>query len=384
MPQPFPETHPAEWKPGLIGKPGHRHEGDLMPRISLKSRIAGTLAVAAVALGTLGVGAAHAATTPGIAYDGIQNVLAVQTPNHSLKIYYQAGGVWQNQTIAGPGTTYSAPSVTRHGISVAIAAEGPHHTLRYYVQAGPLWHEQTVAGASSTFSAPSIAQYGGGEVIAAEGPLSTLRYYYQAGATWHGQTVAGVLSTFSAPSVTQFGAQVAVAAEGLNRSLRVYTRVGNTGSWSAQSAAGGGTTFSAPSITASGGVLFATAQGPGGSLKYYQRGAVPLWHKLTIAAGGTTSAPSIAVNTSALPNRIYIAVQGTSHRLLAFRANITNLAFTQQVVAFINSTYSAPSVVAPGDNLIAAAGPGNSLWLWRQNGINPWLGLQVAPAGSVG
>ena len=134
--------------------------------------------------------------------------IAVQGPHHSLLLYWATpGSAWNEQTVAGPGTTYSDPSIFVRSAAPAgeadIVAEGPHHSLLYYYAAGlgSPWTATEVAGPGSTYSAPSIyvrdvAPLGEADIVA-EGPDHSLYYEWaRVGGSWNRDQVAGPGSTY--------------------------------------------------------------------------------------------------------------------------------------------------------------------------------------------
>jgi hypothetical protein len=347
-----------------------------MSRISVKAGIAGAL-TAAAALGTLAAGTAHAATTPAVA-TGTNVAFAFETPNHSLALSVAPfpGATPVTTIIAGPGAAYSAPSVIQNGGGqIAIAVEGPNHTLRYYWQAGS-WVFQTVGIPGSTYSAPSISRWVGmSDAIAAEGLGDTLDFYHQAGAGWTPeQTVGGLLSSVTAPSMVNVGlGQVTIAAQALGGELNTYANAGT--SWSTTNVDGFASTASAPSLANDAGKLVLAAQGPGKTLHVYESPAPSVWVP-SLTVGGAFSAPSVAAS----PGRVNVAVQGAGrsldnyHSATAFPGSWT----LQPPVAGAFSTYSAPSSATFGpDNLITAAGFGNSVQYYYQFGIGPWFNRTV-------
>jgi hypothetical protein len=134
--------------------------------------------------------------------------IAVQGPHHSLLLYWATpGSGWSEETVAGPGTTYSDPSIFVRSADPAseadITAEGPHNSLLYYYAAslGSPWTAVEVAGPGSTYSAPSIfvrdvAPLGEADIVA-EGPDHSLYYEWaRVGGSWNRDEVAGPFSTY--------------------------------------------------------------------------------------------------------------------------------------------------------------------------------------------
>ena len=113
-----------------------------------------SLVVAATAvLGSLGLAPAMASPGPSMTVNGNSVNIAIQGPHNSLKFYWAVNGsaTWHAETIAGPGTTFSAPSMTVNGNSVNISAMGPGDRLKFFwaVNGTATWHPETVAGIGS-------------------------------------------------------------------------------------------------------------------------------------------------------------------------------------------------------------------------------------------
>lgn len=152
-----------------------------------------------------GTGTTYSA--PACGYD------AFEGPGHDLNIVAAFEGrgndlqVWAvsdlravTETVAGPGTTFSAPAVALGNSSISIAALGSHKSLDFYWQAvapgqapnASGWHQEQVAGTGSTFSVPTMAEGNNSTTIAAEGPHHSLSFYWQpyGGTTWNYETAA--------------------------------------------------------------------------------------------------------------------------------------------------------------------------------------------------
>jgi hypothetical protein len=212
-----------------------------MSRISVRTRVTGTLAAAA-AIAALGVGsAAQATTTPSIANDANSAVIATEGPGHSLQFYWQAAGTtpWHRETVAGLGTTYSAPTVTQDGNSAVIAAEGPNHSLRFYwaVNGTSTWHRELVAVHKLDQSAPAISVNTGVSPsrinIVTEGPEhSAFDFWQSTGALgWNVELVGLVNSTHSAPGVSSNTVGTLVTAAGPGGGLLFYWEGNGTTTW---------------------------------------------------------------------------------------------------------------------------------------------------------
>src|SRR5580692_8819543 len=97
------------------------------------SRIVAILAVAVMA-GAATAAQADASTGPSVILNGNDTDIAVQGSDDSLTFYYAADGssTWEADTVAGPGTTYSAPAMILNGSTVDIAAEGKDGSLDFF------------------------------------------------------------------------------------------------------------------------------------------------------------------------------------------------------------------------------------------------------------
>lgn len=364
-----------------------------MSRISVKGRIAGTLAAAA-ALGTIGAGTAQAVTTPGIANDVSRVAVAIETPAHGLQLYWQANGTvpWHAETVAGPGTTFSAPTVTRDGSLLIIAAEGPNHSLEFYWQLGSGWHREIVAGPGTAYSAPSVATVNSSHVIAVQGAGNRLRYYWQYNvlSPWHGQTVAGPGTTFSKPSVTQAVVQgagkVLIAAEGAGQSLRAYYTDSITGPFVGETVDGPGTAVDAPSVTSDGNLVLLASEAAGGRVNFYWTNVLPLWHPETVVASGAISAPSLSVNPGVFPSRINVVFRGTFGTLLDYSqpTGQTPGTWHGEEIGGILESISAPSAsYNTVGNLVTTGGLGGALrFYWEANGSSTW-NPEIVPGAVV-
>ena len=186
---------------------------------AVTAALAAGSAAAPAALGSVEAGqapalpalaAASAARATGSVFvtgSGLADIV-VEGPHHSLLLYWATpGSNWNEQTVAGPGTTYSDPAVfvraAAPGGETDIVAEGPHNSLRYYYASTPQspWTEVTVAGNHTTYSAPSIyvrdvAPLGEADIVA-QGPHHSLYYEWaRVGGSWNRNNVAPSGSTY--------------------------------------------------------------------------------------------------------------------------------------------------------------------------------------------
>jgi hypothetical protein len=194
--------------------------------------------------------------------------IAAEGPGHRLEYYYNYDGKrgWAQSTVAGPNTTYSPPAMVRFsntsGNGTEIAAQGSGNQLDYYWNVDgmpPPWNQATVAGANTTYSAPAIVRFsnslGNGTEIAAEGPGNQLDYYWNVDGTpppWNQSAPAGPGTTYSAPAMVRFsnssGNGTEIAAEGPGHRLEYYTNIDITPGWPLTTVRGPGTTYSAPAM----------------------------------------------------------------------------------------------------------------------------------------
>ena len=90
--------------------------------------------------------------------------IAAEGPANSLDFYWAFNGssTWGPETVAGPGTTFSAPAITGNDGYANIAAEGPGSSLDFYWQQNGTtpWHPEPVPGTSGAVdSAPAIVAF---------------------------------------------------------------------------------------------------------------------------------------------------------------------------------------------------------------------------------
>jgi len=178
----------------------------------------------------------------------------VEGPNHSLIDWnqndYLAGGAWYENVIAGDNTTFSAPSgidITESDYVLEVAYQGLNNSLKYsWAVAGTPSSSETVAGPGTTFSAPSLALGNNSTSIAAQGPNHSLEFYWQTigGTVWGQESVNGSNSTYSAPSIGEGNNSTGITVEGHDHTLDFYwqTYGGSTG-WNPEAAAGNWTTY---------------------------------------------------------------------------------------------------------------------------------------------
>ena len=164
---------------GLGGRmPGQKYRGIAALAVA---------ATASLALGAAGLVPAMASTPPSMTVNHGAVNIAIQGPNDSLRFFWAFNGTsnWHAETVAGPGTTFSAPSMTVNGNDVNIAAMGPNHRLKFYwaVNGTSNWHPETVAGPGTTFSAPSMTVNGNAVNISACGPRNRLKFYWAVNGT---------------------------------------------------------------------------------------------------------------------------------------------------------------------------------------------------------
>jgi hypothetical protein len=64
-------------------------------------------------------------------------------------IYWAVNGTptWHAETVAGPGTTFSAPSIGENSTGPSITTVGPRGMLKFYwaVNGTPTWYPEQVA-----------------------------------------------------------------------------------------------------------------------------------------------------------------------------------------------------------------------------------------------
>jgi hypothetical protein len=138
-------------------------------------------------------------------------IIAVDGPANSLDFYGATNGsaTWHPETVAGPGTTYSAPAVIGNDGSANVVAEGPNNTLTCYWQENGdnLWNPEPVQG-SELEGQPVITteSFDGTDMvdIVAQGPVFGLESYVQVNTSgvWVFGNVYGSGIATSAPAVT--------------------------------------------------------------------------------------------------------------------------------------------------------------------------------------
>jgi hypothetical protein len=166
------------------------------------------------------------------------------------------GTGWHQTPLAALGTTYSAPAAISYAGSltpVGAAYEGPQNSLQFswsfIPPAGPVGLPgypvtETVAGPGSTFSAPSIGIGNDVTSIAAQGPDHDLDFYvYTSGQwTWNEDSVSSD-SAYSPPSIGEANGATSIVAEGPSHSLLFYWQDYSASSWAQEVAAPDGTTY---------------------------------------------------------------------------------------------------------------------------------------------
>ena len=280
-------------------------------------RVAAVLAVA-VMIGGATAAQAAASTGPSVILNGNDTDIAVQGPNDSLTFYYAADGssTWEADTVAGPGTTYSAPAMILDGSTVDIAAEGPDGSLDFYsaTTGTSTWHSEVVAGEYNIGSAPAIILDGSTVDIAAESQENNLWFFSAASGTssWNHELINNQGTTFSAPSMILSGGDVDVAIEGLDNSLVSYRVPIGGDQWTPVNIAGPGTTFSAPAMIQNGSGVDFAAQSVNNALMLYWSANGTTTSSSEIVDGDVAfSAPSMILNSGGVD----IAVQGQDNAL---------------------------------------------------------------------
>ena len=196
-----------------------------------------------------------------VAQVGSSSVIAVEGPGGSLLYYWQPIGSqqWNQEIVLRPGSgfTCSGPSVAQVGDSSVIAVQGNQagpsmpgqgdgdNFLVFFWQpiGSQQWNQESVAGYGTTFSAPSVAQVGNSTVIAVEGPDGQLQFYWQpiGSQQWNPEVVADPGWAFSAPSVAQVGNSSVIAVEGPDGSVLFYWQPIGSLQWNREAVAPAGT-----------------------------------------------------------------------------------------------------------------------------------------------
>jgi hypothetical protein len=240
---------------------------------------------------------------PSIAQCGDYVFIAVQGPGHSLSVYWQEGGAWQQpQQVAKPGFAFSAPSLIQINDLACIAVQGPDNSLVFYSQSiddpswpGTMWNPQTIRGATAV-STPSLAQIGAVPAIAVEGLYSALDFHIQRAGTWTTEHVAPSPFAASSPSLAQVGDSACIAVQIPGHALRFYWQTIGTSHWNPEPVAGDDSTYSAPSLAQIGTSACIAARGSGDSVRYYwQTIGTGRWHpEPPVAIAATQVTASLA------------------------------------------------------------------------------------------
>jgi serine/threonine protein kinase len=251
------------------------------------------------------------------------------------------------------------------------------------------------AGVAAPGTIPSVAVIGGQDVDAVTGPGGTLTMSWaDPGSTvWHSEPVAGPGAALSAPAIATVEKYTEIAVEGPGHSLWLYRAVSGSSSWSGTRISGA-VAYSAPSAAGgqfSGGYQDHIAvQGPDNSLLFYMLDGTSVAYSTRLA--GPHSAFSVPSSSVFVDEDDLVAVEGPDNSLNMYDGS--QLAanggppWSTWNVAGPGTTYSAPSVAAPGGFItIGAEGPDHSLRMyWGDEGREPsvnWTFGSVAPAGTT-
>jgi hypothetical protein len=86
----------------------------------------------------------------------MNSMVAYEGPGNSLLYYWEDSNQGSGtETVAGPGTTFSAPAIGLGNNSTGITAEGPEHSLEFYWQTyggSSGWNEEPAAGNWTTYA----------------------------------------------------------------------------------------------------------------------------------------------------------------------------------------------------------------------------------------
>jgi hypothetical protein len=242
--------------------------------------------------------------------------IAIEGPNHTLWYYSTSADHWGKRQVGGNGVAFSAPSLVIRDTAQAttadpagevdIAVENSGNSLSFFHSlAGGLWQNDVISGPGTTFSAPSLVVVGGAPtrtpnqghaIMAFEGPSHELSACVSASGC---ELLEGKNWDFSAPSLIEGDSYtwLPVAFQNSGHSLTVrYVDIATRFGQNAP-VAGGLTTYSAPAIVLRSahpvGQTDLVVQGHGNSLLYYSApipapNKVLSFTKTTIAGPGTT------------------------------------------------------------------------------------------------
>jgi hypothetical protein len=129
-----------------------------------------------------------------VAYDGPEQgtaYIAFEGPHHSLRTWKNYNAIWTLSHLEGSDWVYSAPSLSQDPTAVAdfsfepeFAFQNSSHsmTVEYYNYISDLWQNDPMAGPGSTFSAPAevVRTYNtaGDDNIVVQGPNGSLQFYF--------------------------------------------------------------------------------------------------------------------------------------------------------------------------------------------------------------
>ncbi len=184
------------------------------------------------------------------------NDIYVVGPGHSLVDWDQglSSGAWVPVAIGGNGEAFSAPSAVdtdevsflAFDYNTQVAYQGPGDSLLYYWKDHNGSGTQTVAGPGTTFSAPTIADGNNSTSISAQGPGNSLAFYWQQTGTddtWNQEAVANSASTYSVPAMAEGNNSTSIVTEGPSKSVDFYWQTyGGTSGWNPEAPSGKGAT----------------------------------------------------------------------------------------------------------------------------------------------
>jgi hypothetical protein len=166
--------------------------------------------------------------------------VVTQGPGNSLDFYWALNGTskWHQETVAGPGTTYSAPAVIGIDDDANVVALGPRNVLDFYWQTNGTsqWHPEEVKG-SAVYGPPAITtDYAGGVDgvdVVAQGQSTALTTYTDNNGPWQANAVHGSGTSSaqgvagSAATVTENNGSENIAVFAPNGDLDFYWRDSN-------------------------------------------------------------------------------------------------------------------------------------------------------------